>query len=188
MHIYKWTHIDSGRCYIGQSIQEPNQRRLEHICDSRHTPKTYHFHNSLKKYGVDAFTWEVIDTAESLEELNLLEEKYVIQYNSINNGFNIRQAGGNKLHSDESRQRMSEAQKSAHARRKLEGKDGGWKRKDGGPMKGKSHPNKGGTSANKGKKLGMTWEEMYGSEIANARKKAITNRAIARKQLKEAVV
>lgn len=118
MHIYKWTHIESGKCYIGQSIQEPNRRRLEHICDSRDSAKTYHFHNALKKYGVDAFTWEVIDTTESIEELNLLEEKYVKEYDSINNGYNIRQPGGNKLHSEESKKRMSEAQKAAHARRR----------------------------------------------------------------------
>jgi hypothetical protein len=37
-------------------------------------------------------------------------------------------------------------------------------------------------------KLGMIWEEIYGPEIANARKTAITERALARKQLKEASV
>jgi group I intron endonuclease len=165
MHIYKWTHITSGKCYIGQSIQSPNQRRLEHINDSKYTTKTYHFHNALRKYGIDTFTWEVIATANSIEELNLLEEQYVTQYDSINNGFNIRQAGNNKLHSKESKQRMSESQKNAHVRRKLEGKDGGWIRKDGGPMKGKSHPNKGGTkkeSVSKGKK---GWKMIDGKQV-----------------------
>ena len=72
MHIYKFTHIETGRCYIGQTIQEPNQRRLEHISGSRHTDRTYHFHNALRKYGVSAFTFEVIDTVKSLEELNAM--------------------------------------------------------------------------------------------------------------------
>lgn len=173
MHIYKWTHITSGKCYIGQSIQDPNQRRLEHINDSKYTTKTYHFHNALRKYGVDAFTWEVIATAKSIEELNLLEEKYVTQYDSINNGYNIRQPGNNKKHNPESIERMRESQRLAHARRKAEGRDT-WTRKDGGPMKGKIHPNKGGTSANKGKKLGMTWEEIYGIEGARKRREART--------------
>lgn len=123
MHIYKFTHIETGRCYVGQTIQDPNRRRLEHIADSRHTTREYHFHNALRKYGIDSFTFEVIATAESLEELNLLEEKYVEQFDSINNGFNIRQAGGNKLHSEESKKRMSESQKIAHATRKAEGRD-----------------------------------------------------------------
>ena len=120
MYIYKFTHIDSGKSYVGQTIQNPNQRRLEHINDSKYTTKTYHFHNALRKYGIDSFTFEVIDTATTLEELNFLEGKYVEQYDSINNGFNIRQAGGNKLHSEESKRRMSIAQKAAHTRRKAE--------------------------------------------------------------------
>lgn len=110
MHIYKFTHIETERSYIGQTTRDPNQRR--------HTTREYHFHNALRKYGVDAFTFEVIATADSLEELNLLEEKYVEQFNSINNGFNIRQAGGNTLHSEASKERMKEAQKQAHARRR----------------------------------------------------------------------
>jgi group I intron endonuclease len=118
MHIYKFTHIESGRCYIGKTIQDPNRRKLEHISGSRYSEKTYHFHNALKKYGIDAFTFEVIAEATSLDELNNLEELYVEQFNSIENKFNIRQAGGNKLHSEESKNRMREAQRAAHARRR----------------------------------------------------------------------
>jgi group I intron endonuclease len=122
MHIYKFTHVESGKSYIGQTIQDPNRRRLEHISGSRHTPRTYHFHNSLRKYGIDAFTFEVIATATSLNELNILEEQFVLQFDSIKNVFNIRQSGGNKTHSEESKQRMKQAQRLAHAsRRELNG-------------------------------------------------------------------
>jgi hypothetical protein len=150
---------------VGQTIQDPNHRRLEHICDSKHNPPTYHFHNALKKYGVDAFTFEVIDSTSSLEELNLLEEKYVAQFDSIANGFNIRNAGNNKLHSTESKLRISESQKQAHAIRRANGTEGGWKRIDGGPMKGKTHPNKGGVkkeSFSKGKK---GWKMIDGKQV-----------------------
>lgn len=188
MYIYKFTHLESERCYIGQTVQDPNRRRLEHISSSRYTPKTYHFHNALNKYGIDAFIFEVIAEATSLTELNLLEEKYVDQYDAINNGFNIRQAGGNKLHSIESKQRMSEAQKTAHARRREVNIDGGWKRRDGGPMKGKTHPNKGGTSLLKGKMKGKTWEEIYGPEVAAARRKSMANTALRKKLNMEAAV
>jgi group I intron endonuclease len=137
MHIYKFTHIESGRCYIGQTIQDPYRRRLEHISGSKHTDSTYHFHNALRKYGIAAFTFDVIAEADSLEELNRLEEQYVNQFNSIENGFNIRQPGDNKIHNPKSIERMRESQRAAHARRKLLGTDGGWTRKDGGPMLGK---------------------------------------------------
>jgi group I intron endonuclease len=155
MYIYKFTHIETGRSYVGQTIQDPNRRRLEHICDSRHTPRTYHFHNALKKYGIGAFSFEVIAKASSLDELNVLEEKFIVEFDSIANGFNIRNGGGNKTHHPDSIKRMSEAQKAVRAERKINGTDSGWKRKDGGPMKGKAHPNKGGTSSLKGKTLKM---------------------------------
>ena len=58
MYIYKFTHIDSGRSYIGQTIQDPNQRRLEHINGSKYSTRTYHFHNAIKKYGIDSFIFE----------------------------------------------------------------------------------------------------------------------------------
>jgi group I intron endonuclease len=137
MYIYKFTHIENGKCYIGQTIQDPNQRRLEHIADSRYTAKTYHFHNALRKYGIDAFTFDVIDSATSLDDLNKLEEKYVLLFDSINNGYNIRNPGDNKTHNPASIERMRESQRNAHARRKTLGTDT-WTRKDGGPMKGKT--------------------------------------------------
>lgn len=126
MFIYKFTHLESNRSYIGQTIQDPNRRRLEHITHSKYTDKTYHFHNALKKYGIDAFSFEVIATATNIEELNILEESCIQKFDSIKNGFNIRNGGGNKTHSAESIERMRESQRLAHARRKAEGKDIPW--------------------------------------------------------------
>jgi len=123
MHIYKFTHKDSRKSYVGQTTQDPNRRRLDHIANSKHSNKTYHFHNALRKYGIDAFTFEVIAEATSLVELNNLEEMFAEQYDCYKNGYNIRKAGGNKLHAEESKKRMSTAQKAAHARRKAEGTD-----------------------------------------------------------------
>lgn len=181
MVIYKFTHIETGRCYIGQTIQDPNRRRLEHICDSMHSPRTYHFHNALKKYGIESFKFEVIARASDLEELNTLEETYIKEFDSIKNGFNIRGGGGNKIHHPDSIERMSKAQKAARVHRKINGTNKGWHRKDGGPMKGKVHPNKGGSCANKGKKKGMTWEEIYGIEGAALRRQARAEKALSRK-------
>ncbi len=168
MHIYKWTHRETGKVYIGQSIQEPNRRRLEHISSARYTDKSYHFHNAIKKYSVEAFDWEVLDYANNLEHLNELEKKYIKEYNSIEKGYNIRQGGDNKLHSEDSKKRMSKAQKAAHARRRNNGGDGGWKRRDGGPMKGKTfsedHKRKVGL-ANKGKMKGKTWKLVDGKRV-----------------------
>lgn len=142
MNIYKFTHIESQRVYIGQTIQDPNRRRLEHIADSRSAKQTHKFCNALRKYGVDAFRFEVIASATSLENLNILEVYFIAEYNSIQNGFNTRNGGDNRLHNNESIEKMRVAQRAAHARRKALGTDT-WTRKDGGAMLGKSHPKKG---------------------------------------------
>ena len=165
MHIYKFTHTESNRCYIGQTIQDPNQRRLEHINGSKHTDCTYHFHNALRKYGIDAFTFDVIAKASTLEELNRLEEQYVDEFDSIFNGFNIRQPGNNKTHNPASIERMRESQRAAHARRRAEGREGGWKRKDGGPMLGKSHPKRGKETTKWKNKGTMSWKLVDGIRV-----------------------
>ena len=145
MNIYKFTHVETGRVYIGQTTQDPNRRRLEHLSDSRYTKRTHRFHNALRKYGEYAFKFDVIASASDLEELNLLETKYIKEYNSIENGFNIRSGGDNKTHNQESIEKMRVAQKAAHARRREANggietlnKKSGYKFSNPHPKKGKS--------------------------------------------------
>jgi group I intron endonuclease len=140
MHIYKITNTVNNKLYIGQTIQSnPKMRWYAHLADARRGKKSYLL-DSIRKYGVASFLWEVIDTANSVNELNDKEEYWLNYYR--NQGFtmyNNREAGGNKTHSPESIERMKIAQKLRHSRKK----SGGWKRRDGGSMKGKVHPRKG---------------------------------------------
>ena len=49
MHIYKFTHIASGRCYIGQTIQDPNRRRrLAHLESTHCRGKTWKLINGKR--------------------------------------------------------------------------------------------------------------------------------------------
>jgi hypothetical protein len=41
MVIYKFTHKDTGRSYIGQTIQDPNHRKWEHITGSKNAGMTW---------------------------------------------------------------------------------------------------------------------------------------------------
>jgi group I intron endonuclease len=143
MNIYKITNTHNGKVYIGQTVQKnPKMRWYQHCADAR-SGKESHLCYSMRKYGVDKFLWEVIDTAVSIEDLNHKEELWLNHYKQFTECYNIREAGGNKLHNPESIEKMKLAQKAAHARRRANGKDGGWIRRDGGPMKGKIHPKKG---------------------------------------------
>lgn len=143
MYIYKITNTANNKVYIGQTIQSnPKMRWYSHLADMRGGRKM-HLYNSMRKYGVEAFTWEVIDEVTTLSELNLREEYWLNEYRKTHTVYNLREAGNNKTHSPESIEKMREAQRAAHARRREQGTDGGWVRKDGGAMLGKSHPKKG---------------------------------------------
>jgi group I intron endonuclease len=91
----------------------------------------------MKKHGLENFEFSILDTAQTLEELNTKEKHYLDLAKANGEVYNLREAGLNKTHSEESKLRMSESQKRAHERRRNNGGDGGWTRKDGGPMKGK---------------------------------------------------
>jgi group I intron endonuclease len=136
MHIYKITNTVNGKVYIGQTAQKnPKMRWYAHLADARRGKKSYLL-DSIRKYGQESFVWEIVDTAKSIEDLNVKEDYWLNYYRAQGIVvYNNREAGGNKTHSLESIERMRAAQKLRHATTKV----GGWKRKDGGPMKGKTH-------------------------------------------------
>jgi group I intron endonuclease len=142
MFIYKITNRINGKVYIGQTVQQnPKRRWYEHRAAAKGDGQQ-HLYQSMRKHGINSFDWEVIDQADSLEKLNQLETKWIEHFRMLVECYNHRDGGDNSLHSDISKQRMSEAQKAAHARRRTEGRDT-WTRSDGGAMLGKKHPRKG---------------------------------------------
>jgi group I intron endonuclease len=139
MLIYKITNLVHGRVYIGQTVQSnPKMRWYSHWDYVRKGRKSY-LYDSMRKHGMNNFSWEVIDRASSVDELNDLEAKWLDHYRSIGEVYNNREAGGNKLHSAESIEKMRRVKREEHARRRAEGREGGWKRIDGGAMRGKKH-------------------------------------------------
>jgi len=154
MIIYIITNLVTDKKYVGQTMQkDPKSRWYDHQRDAFKNNKKYPLYNSMRKHGKENFTWEIVDHASSMQELNELESAW--ENKLLNEGvelYNLRETGGNKgSHSEISIKKMSESQKKAHARRRANGGDGGWTRSDGGPMKGKVHPKKG--------KPGKKWDE-----------------------------
>lgn len=128
--------------YIGQTVQKnPKMRWYDHCSRSRNGYQS-HLYNSMRLYGIDNFTWEVIDSAGTLDELNTKEQRWLTEHRKTTEVYNVREAGNNKVHSKESKEKMQESQRQAHSRRQAEGRDT-WTRRDGGAMKGKTHPRKG---------------------------------------------
>jgi len=139
MIIYKITNCINGKIYIGQTVQtNPKMRWYSHQADARKGKKS-HLYDSMRKHEVENFLWEIIDQADTVEQLSELEAKWLNHYRLGGEVYNNREAGGNKTHNAESIEKMRRVKKDEHAQRRREGREGGWKRRDGGPMKGKIH-------------------------------------------------
>ena len=96
MIIYKTTNKINNKVYIGQTTQRLEKRISSHIRESK-IDKNRPFLSSINKYGVDSFTFEIIDSANNLDELNDKEIYWIDFYGSVSpNGYNITGGGQGK--------------------------------------------------------------------------------------------
>ena len=96
MIIYKITNRINGKVYIGQTIHTLEQRWKQHLKNARNGVKT-HLYSAIRKYGEENFEPEIICSADTKEELNLLETHYIQEYNSIDVGYNMVDGGNNNV-------------------------------------------------------------------------------------------
>jgi len=103
--IYIATHKDSGKIYVGQTIQRLERRLSVHLWPSNRT----YFGNALRKDGIDAFTFELIECP--IEELTDIECSLIASFESKSpNGFNLTDGGDGMrgyIPSDETRKKIS---------------------------------------------------------------------------------
>nr|WP_298884192.1 NUMOD1 domain-containing DNA-binding protein [uncultured Polaribacter sp.] len=85
--------MDTGKSYIGITTKSLEERKKEHIKKIKNG-RCYDFQKAIATYGSEAFVWEQIDTASSTDELAQKEKKYIIQYNTKENGYNRDSGGG----------------------------------------------------------------------------------------------
>jgi group I intron endonuclease len=88
--VYKITHLPSGKHYIGQTSCKLNNRFSWHFSNAKKAKTVSVFVDALRKFPRKDFIIELIEEVNTREEVLLLEEKYIEQYNSIIDGFNMR--------------------------------------------------------------------------------------------------
>ena len=86
--IYKITHIDTGRAYIGQSTKIKD-RWTKEIKEGLgiDAPKTNERWKFMYQHGVDNFTFEILEKCKS-EELDEKEKKWIEMYQAYDFGLN----------------------------------------------------------------------------------------------------
>lgn len=93
--IYKVTNKIDQKIYIGATTATLEARKNDHISKSKGAKKTK-FQEAIGTFGPDAFTWEIIDSTTTIDDLASKERFYIDKYNSKDDGYNEDVGGGFK--------------------------------------------------------------------------------------------
>jgi len=120
-YIYKIT-FPNGKFYIGQTVNI-EERWKTHKKNSKNENHKEAVYNAMRKYGIDKVIFEVIDQAETKEDLSNLEILYIFEYNTYKNGgYNMTYGGdgasGYKF-TEEQLKRHKETMNKPEIRKKL---------------------------------------------------------------------
>jgi len=110
--IYKLTHKDSGKVYIGQSKHLKRRLNEHKRCENSEDKKGSQsvVRRAIKKYSFDAFDFEIILYCQEGEYMNMMETKLIQFYDClVPKGYNVRDGGNKVFMSEEGRKRISKA-------------------------------------------------------------------------------
>ena len=93
--IYKVTNLIDSSIYIGATTKSLEVRKEDHIKKSNSNSEKP-LHVAISTYGLGMFTWEMIDTASSKNELADKEINYIYEYSKTNSIYNGDRGGGIK--------------------------------------------------------------------------------------------
>lgn len=108
--VYKITNKITNKIYIGITNQGSGARYRHHWYESR-IGEPSPIHRSMAKYGEDNFTLEIIDFADTYDELKEKEKYWIKQYNSTDRkiGYNLTEGGDGtfgRMHSEETKEKI----------------------------------------------------------------------------------
>jgi group I intron endonuclease len=107
--IYKVTNKINNKIYIGQTVNKLIYRKKGHVKSTEKGSTTY-FHCAIRRYGIEMFSWKIIDKVNSKEELNNKEQYWIKKYKSNIKefGYNLTSGGKqNGKYNDEVKQKIS---------------------------------------------------------------------------------
>lgn len=119
MLIYIITNDVNDKVYIGQTVKTLEERISQHR-SSFNSGVSTHLYNAMRKHGWEKFHFKQIDAASSQEELDRLEDMYIVKYDSIKNGYNMIRGGrSNPMDSEEVRRKHDRIMRSEDVRARI---------------------------------------------------------------------
>lgn len=90
--IYKIENLINQKVYIGQTIQSLEQRYRDHKSNAKKRRKDSKskLYVAMRKYGIENFKISLVEDNIPISQLNEKEEIYIIQYKSVEEGYNIK--------------------------------------------------------------------------------------------------
>ena len=110
-YIYKIKNKIDNKIYIGQTIQDLDDRWKNHL---KKSSNCRYLKSAFKKYGVDNFEFQLVCiTFDNC--LDDMEIKYIERYNClVPNGYNLRLGGNSGRHNEETKRKIRETLKKKY--------------------------------------------------------------------------
>lgn len=103
--VYIHRNLVNGKVYIGQTCNLSERWR----CKDKNYFNSIKFFNAIKKYGWDNFSHEVLYDNLNQEAADIIEKELIEKYDSINNGYNLKEGGARGMLSEESLRKMGDS-------------------------------------------------------------------------------
>jgi group I intron endonuclease len=120
--VYKITNKINGKSYIGVTTKSLQERFDAHLY--RANAEKSAVQKAMKKYGKENFTIELIDTADSKDELFEKETSWIAHFNTFNgHGYNLTLGGGGIVEMSEDIKNKISKSKTGKKIEKLQGRE-----------------------------------------------------------------
>ena len=110
-YIYVFRNLVTNKVYVGQT-NNPTKRKNEHIGSAYKGKKSLLCH-SIRKYGEDNFSFDVIEECED-HLSNEREIFWISHYDSFENGYNLTTGGEHFSHSESTKAKIGSALRGKH--------------------------------------------------------------------------
>lgn len=98
--VYKISNPFNNKVYIGKTIRSLEERKKEHLQDSKH--KNCKLYKAFAKYEANSFSFDVVESNIGEENIGERERYYISLYDSYYNGYNETFGGEGESSVDES--------------------------------------------------------------------------------------
>lgn len=111
------TNKINNKCYVGQTIRPPHIRWGQHKASAkRNQAPSGALHRAIRKYGINAFEFEVMIDGVPMDLLDDMETGAIAMEDAFINGYNILEYGRNSIglkHSKETKAKLAKIRTGA---------------------------------------------------------------------------